>query len=347
MTDRRRDLSGPPSRAIAGTTLTVLAAAAALTLTAAACTQTLDAGSNRPHGRLPVDERSPVVLTNDGINDNWQGEYALLLANSGTLKLDAIIVSTSPEWPDMEQNISGWRTLVEAARASGLRNIPDPIPSVGPPLVRPANGAIDMTRRNGSEGARFILEASHRLGLPYRPLVILTGGRLTDVADAYLIDPTVADRVVVVSSLGTTSASGGAMGIPNGEMDPWAEMIVAARLRYVQVSAYYDQLTDVPAARLGEMPANALGSWIAAKQPKIWSVPLAADQVAVAALCLPDFAVAVEPVSPAGAIGPGATAGPDLVSDPDGSAWLVRESVGSVATDRFWQLLLDTASYTR
>ena len=40
------------------------------------------------------------------------------------------------------------------------------------------------------------------MSLPWRPLVVVTGSRLTDVADAYLMDPTVADRVVVVSALG-------------------------------------------------------------------------------------------------------------------------------------------------
>jgi hypothetical protein len=344
MHDCDRERSSPGS--VASLCAIAAAAAIALAVIAAGCTQALDAGSNRPHGLLPVDERNPVVLTNDGITDNWQGEYAVLLADSGVLKLDAIVVSTSPEWPDIDANIAGWRALVGAARASGLHNIPDPIASIGPPLVRPATGAIEMTGRNRSEGARFILEASRRLGLPYRPLVVLTGGRLTDVADAYLIDPTVTERVVVVSALGTTTASGGAMGVPNGEMDPWAEMIVAARFRYVQVSAFYDQLTDVPASRLSELPANALGAWIAAKQPKIWSVPLAADQVGVAALCLPEFALTVDRVSPAGPIAAGATAGPDLVSDPSGSEWLVTKSDGAVATNRFWQLLGETVRST-
>jgi len=320
------------------------AAAAAVVSIGAACTQTIDAGSSRPHGPLPVDERNPVVLTNDGFDDNWQGEYAVLLANSGTLKLDAIIVSTSPGHADIEANITGWRALVQAARASGLRNIPDPIASTGPPLTRPADGAIDTTAPNRSEGAHRIVDASHRLGLPYRPLVVLTGGRLTDVADAYLIDPTLPERVVVVSALGTTTSSGGAMGVPNGEMDPWAEMIVAARFRYVQVSAYYDQLTDLPASRVAELPANAFGAWMAAKQTKIWGVPLAADQVAVAALCLPEFTLTVDRVSPARLIEPGATAGPDLVSDPDGRGWLVTESMAAVATDRLWELLGDTAA---
>jgi hypothetical protein len=153
------------------------------------------------------------------------------------------------------------------------------------------------------------------------------------------------DRVVVVSSLGTTTASGGAMAAPNGEMDPWADAIVTARFRFVQVSAFYDQLADVPDARLSELPANAFGAWIAAKQPKIWDLPVAADQVGVVAVGIPSFAVAVQRVSVAGPVGAGATAGPDLVADPAGASWLVTQSAGADATARFWQLLLDPTTY--
>jgi hypothetical protein len=314
--------------------------ALALALVAMGCTESRDLGSSVPHGRLPVDERNPIVLLNDGPDDNWQGEYAVLLANSGGPALAGIVVNTSPGWQDLDANIAGWRGLVAAARASGLRGIPDPTASIGAPLVRPASGQIDDTAANRSEGARLIVETSTRLSLPYRPLVVATGGRLTDVADAYLVDPTVTERVVVVSSLGTTTASGGAMGNPNGEMDPWADAIVTARFRFVQVSAFYDQLTDVPAARLSELPGNALGSWIAAKQPKIWNLPEAADQVAVVAVGVPSFATAVDRVSAAAPVGAGATAGPDLVADPNGSAWLVTQSAGAEATGRFWKALL-------
>src|SRR4029079_11027405 len=162
------------------------------------------------------------------------------------------------------------------------------------PRVRPAGCPIDAPLPNRSDGARLILDAAARLSLPYRPLVVVTGGRLTDVADAYLVDPTITERVVVVSSLGTTTASGGAMAAPNGEMDPWADAIVTARFRFVQVSAFYDQLTDVPASRLSELPANACGDWIAAKQPKIWNLAEAADQVAAVAVGIPSFATTGE-----------------------------------------------------
>jgi hypothetical protein len=165
------------------------------------------------------------------------------------------------------------------------------------------------------------------------------------VADAYLMDPTVAERVVVVSSMGSTADTGGAMGQPNGEMDPWADAIVTARFRFVQVSAFYDQTTDVPTSRLAELPANAFGDWIAAKQPSIFDLDQASDQVAVVAVGIPSFVTEVKKVSAAGLIGAGAAAGPDLVTDPAGPLLLVTKSEGAEAARRFWQLLADPTTY--
>jgi hypothetical protein len=321
------------------------APALALIGTCTSCSVSLDAGSTQPHGKLPVDERNPIVLANDGAYDNWQGEYAMLLANDGGPPLAGIIVSSSGAWPDLIANVDGWRTLVAAARDSGLQGIPDPLASISSPLQRPASGKLSDTEPNRSEGALFILDAAARLSLPYRPLVVATGGRLTDVADAYLIDPTIAERIVVVSSLGTTSATGGLMGRPNGEMDPWAGAIVASRLRYVQVSAFYDQLADVPDARLSELPANSLGAWIASKQPKIPKLEEGSDQVAVVALGVASFTLAIETVSTASEVGASATSGPELVANPHGSAWLVTESAGALATARFWKILLDPGTF--
>jgi len=313
----------------------------------AGCMESRNLGNTVPHGPgLPVDERNPIVLTNDGANDNWQGEYAVLLANSGGPPLAGIIVNTSPNWPDIDENIAGWRGLVSAATRSGMRNVPEPTTSIGRPLVRPASGVIEDTAPNRSEGARKILDLSHSVSLPYRPLVVVTGGRLTDIADAYLIDATVAERVVVVSSLGTVTASGAAMGIPNGEMDPWADAIVAARLRFVQVSAYYSQAGDVPTSRLADLPPNPFGEWIAAKQSKVWSLAQAADQVSVIAVGIPNFVAAVERVAPSAPGGPGAGAGPDLLTDRNGAAWLVRENASAAATERFWQALLAPTTYS-
>lgn len=300
------------------------------------CGETLNAGASQPHGPLPVDERNPLILVNDNVWENWQGEYALMLSNAGGPKLAGIIVNTSYPWPDLEANVDGWRGLVMAARASSLE-APDPITSVGEQLVRPESGQIEDTLPNRSEGALFIVHESQRLSLPYRPVVVATGGRLTDVADAYLIDPTVADRIVVASSLGKLSETGAAMANPNGEMDPWADVIVTSRLRYVQVSAFYDQLTDLPASRIGDVPNHTFGAWIGNKAGGIWELSEAADQVVIAAIGIPDFAATVQKasVSTNGTL----RQGPDLLNDPDGPVWLVSEVRGEAATAAFWKLL--------
>jgi hypothetical protein len=319
-----------------------------LLLTQLACSGgVLDAGLDSPHGLLPVDERNPVIISNDSPGDNWQGVYAVLLSNSGGPALAGIIINESIYWPDLDANNAGWRNLVTAARASGLRDIPDPIASVGRPLARPSDGNLDATVPNRSEGARLIVEASARLSLPYRPLVVVTGGRLTDVADAYLIDKSVVDRVVVVSSLGSISTPGGTMGEPNGELDPWADWIVAQRFRFVQVSAFYDQTGDVRSSQLSSLPQNPLGQLIASQQPNIRNLATAADQVSILAVALPKFVVAVQRASQNPAASFDSTTGPALVPDVNGRVWLVTSSDGALATARLWQLLLDARTFGR
>jgi hypothetical protein len=321
---------------------------AVLALANLGCTETFDAGHTRSHGLLPVDERNPIVLINDSCSDNWQGEYAVLLANSGGPKLAGIIVGKGANASDPEANITQWRKLVEAALASNL-DAPYPITSNSDKLQRPANGDIEENVGTPSEGAQLIVNKSKELSLPHRPLVVVTGGRLTDVANAYFMDSEVTKRVVVVSSLGSLSAaSGGVMGDPNGEMDPWADTIVTTKFIYVQVSAFYDQYNeDVPASRLGDLPANDFTAWITAKQPGIWKLQKAADQVAVAAVGIPTFVTKVERVSAAGPVAAGALIGPALVNDPNGPLWLVREIASSEATKPFWKLLVDPKTYQR
>lgn len=309
----------------------------------AGCMQTLDAGYDLPHGPLPVDNRNPMIVVNDGAYDNWFGEYAVLLANGGGSPLAGIIVNQDSDWPDVQTNVNGYRDLIAAARSSGLTNLPDPIASIGAPLVIPASGNLDDTLPNRSEGALLIVSASKALSLSHRPLVVATGGALTDVADAYLVDPTVTQRVVVVSSLGSVTSAGGGMGAPNGNADPWADVIVTSKFRYIQVSAWYDQQTDVPGSSVSNLPNNPLGAWIAAKQPNLWQWSPASDQVAILAAGLPSFATAVTRVSANATIGDGgATVEPNLVAVQIGPDWLVTGCDGAVATSLFWKVLMDT-----
>src|SRR5947208_15771577 len=111
--------------------------------------ETRDLGST-VHGMLPVDARNPIVIVNDNAFDNWQGGYAILFAHDGGPQLAAIVVSTSGPWPDINANVAGWRSMVAAARAGGMTEVPDPVASVGPFLTRPADGQFLSTTPNRS-----------------------------------------------------------------------------------------------------------------------------------------------------------------------------------------------------
>jgi len=168
----------------------------------AGCGQTLDVGRDKSHGQLPVDERNPVIISNDGWSNNWAGEYAVLFANYGGPPLVGIVINASAYWTELNANVTGWNKFVDAARLSGLTQVPDVTISAGNTLTAPTDHVIEHTAPNNSLGAQLIVDVSRHLSLPWRPVVVVAGSQLTDLADAYLIDPTVVDRVVVVASLG-------------------------------------------------------------------------------------------------------------------------------------------------
>ena len=304
------------------------------------CGGKLDAGEDTPHGKLPVDERSAIVMVNDGPRDNWQGEYAILLAAHRHVQFVGLIVNSSPVYPSLEDNVTGFREMIQAARDSGITHLPDPTASVSPRLVRPASGSIDDAVPNRSEGARLILDAATRFGTTVHPLVVATGSALTDVADAYLIDPTLAEHAVVVASLGTATADGARAGGPNGDIDSWATTIVTSRMRYVQVNGYYDQLLDVPEARAVELPDNPFGAWMAGKRGEILELTVACDQLSIQAAALPWFASGVTRMR----VEPGDD--PLLLTpDPAGEIWHVAGSDSDRARDELWAALKDPSTF--
>jgi hypothetical protein len=306
-----------------------------------ACGGQLDAGYDTPHGELPVDERSAMVVINDGARDNWQGEYAALLAASGRIRLVGMVVNASAEYAMLDVNVTGYRQMIAAARESEMRHLPDPTASVAPSLARPASGLAQDTLPNRSEGARLLVQAAKQWGTVAHPLTIATGGALTDVADAWLLDPTLAERAVVVASLGRTEKSGASTGEPNGNRDPWSTFIVMTQLRFVQVNGYYDQLADVPESRVSELPANAFGAWMAQKRTDILALIHACDQVSVLAAALPWFAQDVTRTRLASGTGSSTL----VDSDPAGPLWHVAQVDSDRAREELWSLLGDPRTY--
>lgn len=307
---------------------------------AAGCQQDLDVGNNRL-GILPAPPGSSAILINDSFNDNWCPEFAALFANNGGPKLAGIVVNATQYWPDLDANVAGWNDFVAAARASQMEGLPDVTRSDAPPFVVPPDRQIASTVPQHSNGAELIVLKSRELSLPWRPLVIISGSQLTDIADAYLIDPTVVERVVVVAQLGAYSDSRGLMTGPNGDLDPWADWIVAQKFRYAQVSAYYDQTGDVTVADVPNLPKNRLGAWMAAKRTKLSSLPTAADQEPILALAAPDFVATIVTTTPDLSGGFEATfgQGPPLVPNVNGNTWVVARVNPPSARQNMWRML--------
>jgi hypothetical protein len=319
-------------------------------MVAAACDATLDAGRNEQQGLLPVDARNPMVLINDAWTDNWAGEDALLFANNDGPTLVGLIVDASKYWPDLTANLNDCTAFVTAARTSGLAPVPSPVAGSSTALTVPADQKIESTAPLRSAGAQAILELSRQYALPGQPLVVVTGAQLTDLADAYLMDPSVVDRVTVVAALGTYSAPKGAMTGANGDLDPWADWIVAQRFRYVQVSVAYSQLNEVNMDDLANLPKNPFGDWMAAKVSggKLSGYVNAADQLAVLAAGLPSFATSTVQCAPDTSTGFGGLLpgqGPPLVPNDAGNVSLVTQVASADARALLWRWLKNPAMF--
>jgi hypothetical protein len=85
---------------------------------------------------------------------------------------------------------------VATGRASGLRNIPEPVAGTRGHLVKPASGKVEDTQPLDSPGRRQIVREA-KAATAEKPLVVCVGGPLTAVADPYLLDNSIADRLVV------------------------------------------------------------------------------------------------------------------------------------------------------
>lgn len=308
-------------------------------LLAVGCGGTLDVGRDVPHGLLPVDERNPIILYQDDWSGDWLGEYAVLLANNGGPPLAGIVINTSPFWTDLDANAGGWTNLLTAARASGLKNLPEVTPSAGGPLTRPPDEQIESTVGNDSAGAELMVQLSRKLSTPARPVAIVTTTSFTDLANAYFLDRSIVDRVVVVFAAGSYQAPNGILNRPNGDMDPWADWIVTQRYRFVHVGTWYDQTADIPDARLPDLPPNPFGTWIRNKQPQIIDITTAADQVALLSFALPGFTKAVQPAAP-DTSGPfSSTQGPNIVPNANGKGWLVTDIAAPLGSSWLWRVL--------
>ncbi|HON90994.1 MAG TPA: DUF4038 domain-containing protein [Sedimentisphaerales bacterium] len=201
---------------------------------------------------------NPLIYDNDWWFDTPDKDYLWAKASLGQANLRGNIVTRDLwDWQKgylykLQQGMDDAGKSVGIARRSGLKGIPDPVPGCDRAFERPASGYIRDTKIVPSEGSELIV-AEARKATPDKPLVVFVGGPLNTVANAYLMDPSIADRMVVFM----TDLCG-----YNGK-DPWANYIVATRCKLVNYGAHiwWPQRPEppvMPLERFAELPQNEM-----------------------------------------------------------------------------------------
>lgn len=285
--------------------------------------------------------RNPIVYDNDDHRDVYTDEYLLALASAGEITLAGIITTYTHNLAEYAEFVAGRREIVAKARRSGMKNLPDPVSGPDRALVRPADGKPESTAAIDTPGSRLIVQHA-RAASAELPLVIVCGGPLTAVADGYLLDPSIGERVIVAALLASPEGLYGW----NCGIDLWAAEIVAARLRLVVFpeSTNTETAARVPKSALTALPENELREWMIAKQHPTNLGPWDrdADGQPAVAIMRNDYARAVRRVSLDGYDGEVRRFG----DDPDGTVTVVTDADADIATEEFFRALTNPAAYS-
>jgi len=303
-----------------------------------------------PAGRkivLPYDKTHPVLYDNDWTNDyvDW---YLMALASAGDI--DYVGISTSSSIPPynkhmtakhLRKSVERRSKIVRLGRESGFRNVPDPVAGTVGNLKKPASGKIADTRPLDSPGSRQIIREAHK-AKPTKPLVVCVGGPLTAVADAYLLDNTIAEKVIVAF---LDNHNAGMYGF-NGWSDGWAAYIVLRKLRLVQFTTPRKSAAQIPKKRLLELPASPARDFMIASTPDVAAPAGDADGPPAIALMRSDYVKETQRVSFGRWKKGNGHEMPMFKNDPRGRAIVATVADGKIATAEWWRALKNPAAWS-
>ncbi len=219
--------------------------------------------------RFHIRADCPLVYDNDWLGDTPDDDYLFVRASQGTADLRGLILSKD-EWNagkhyKVEDGLNDFRANITAARAAGLRRIPEVTVGVDCLLTQPPSGKIEDTKPIASAGTDLIVREARRAS-PQKPLLVFVGGPLVTVACAYLTDPAIAERMVVLM----TDIDG-----YNGS-DRWANYIVATRCKLINFGTsrlwwpQRPQTPMMPLNRMSALPQNPLTAQLNVLARQFW-----------------------------------------------------------------------------
>ncbi len=193
-----------------------------------------DIDSGAPPGSLFFARKNPTIYINDAPDSVFTDAYMYALAANDDVKLVGVISSGVDCKCAAGDNIDSSprrRQWIGAARDAGFQNVPDDtVGGFAVPMTRPASGLIQDTLRAPSAGSQLIVDQA-KLASRDVPLVIVSGGPIATLANAYLQEPSIT-QTVVVSWLAGSLTKDGLLDLANGWVtDPWAAEIVLRNFR--------------------------------------------------------------------------------------------------------------------
>ncbi len=286
---------------------------------------------------------SGVVFDNDDHRDTYTEEMLMIAEHLGVLDLKAIITTYQhSEYPEF---VEGREEIQKKAEQAGLQVDYALFSGTDQILAIPSSGKIEDTEPIDINGSQFIVSEAKKAS-PEQPLAILTGGQLTSVANAYLLDSTISDRVIVLGLFGAPEID------YNANLDAWAWTIILAKMKVVSFKFREDngdfgkaflQMPSVPKDRLQEvLPRNAFTQWMIDKRhPSQEVLQRDGDGNALATLLSDKYVTdyqrwSFQKIDPD-------NHHPIMVLDQEGKVYEVLGANKEIGTEAYWQLLTSYA----
>ncbi|MEO6097572.1 MAG: carbohydrate-binding protein [Fibrobacteria bacterium] len=199
-----------------------------------------------------IDGSNPVLYDNDYCTNTWDNEIIWAMASRGSMNLRGNLITVIPReaQPLPSEDISSWIGEARRCRLAGMRNIPEPMLGATRKLALPPSGRWQDIVPESNPGIALLV-AEARKATAAKPLIVLSGSSLTTVAQAVLLDPYIADKMVV---FGVYNQS------PNAR-DSLASYLVAKHCRFVEWGR--DYYWSGPAPSAAPLPGNWLGQELA------------------------------------------------------------------------------------
>lgn len=198
-----------------------------------------------------LDSANPVIMDNERWDNGIENEYLWAKASLGALNLKGNIVTIDLRagWNTVaEQTRRGEEEVADAKRA-GLTGIPGMTPGAAARLSPAGSGRLENIAPQPSAGSDLIV-AEARLATPEKPLLVVVGGPLTTVAQAWLTDPSIASRMVVVGIFSYSIQP---------QADSLAMYLVAKKCRFLHWGRNYSWSGALDAPRLSDIPLSRMG----------------------------------------------------------------------------------------